>query len=479
MSTTYSTPSGYITDVGYMPTFTHFVAPDWLDLTALISGFAPPARADGFAFCELACGCGLTSAVLAATHREGVFHAVDLMPGHIAFAHRLVERIGIVNLTLHEMDFARAARLGLPRFQYIVAHGVYSWVGAQAREDLRSFIDRCLAPDGLVYLSYNAMPGWAADLPFRYLVATLAHRVSGDSIERYDAAEAALRRLSTAGMPALRISPIFTRFLAKQRRRLPVSYFAHEYLAPAWQPFYVTEVRAELATIGLRPVGAATLTDNFDSFVLQAAQRDALAEIDDDDLRELVRDCMLMSRFRRDVFSRGATRLTKGEQRRNILGRRFALMVPEPLVAYLMRTAAGSLRFDNSLARRIVAALSQSPQQLRSVGQPAREIVANALTLACAGIIRPVSKLDTPVDNLNSAFAEFDSEPIPLPFRALPSGTALELEPALHRYLRRRGRLPRRLQAWPEFLARATCAKGTSQSGSHPRQKRRRDRAKP
>jgi hypothetical protein len=454
----------YVTDVGYGATFTPFVAPDWLNLTAVISGFTPPVRGDGFAFCELACGRGLTAAVLAATHRDGQFHAVDLMPEHIAFARRLVERAGVGNLALHTADFAAAAQLGLPRFQYIVAHGVYSWIDAQARADLRRFIDRHLAPGGLVYLSYNAMPGWAPDLPFKHLVATFAQRAPGDSIERFAAAEAALRRLSAAGMPALRINPEVMRSLARQRKRLPAAYFAHEYLAPAWQPLYVTEARVELATIGLRPVGSATLVDNFDSFVLRAAQRDALAEIDDGDLRELVRDYMLMQRFRRDVFCRDALPLSEGEQRRHILRQRFALVVPEPLATYSMQTAAGRLRFDNPTAHHIVAALAQNPQPVRRPGQPAGDLVLNSLALASAGIIRPVNSDDASVGALNSALAELDSEAIPLPFRALPSGTALVLEPALHRHLRGRGRLPRRLRAWPDFLVRATRTHDALQS---------------
>ena len=458
-SVPHSGPLRYVTDVGYPPTFTPFLSPAWLDLTALICGFAPPARGNGFAFCELACGRGVTAAVLAVTHPEGVFHAVDLMSEHIAYGRRLVERADVANLTLHEMNFAGAASLELPRFQYIVAHGVYSWIDLQAREDLRQFIDRHLAPDGLVYLSYNAMPGWAADLPFQHLISALAQVAPGDSIAKFAAAEAALQRLNAAGVRALKASPMFTHIVPKQRRRLSARYFAHEYLAPAWQPLYVTQVRAELATIGLRPVGSATLADNFDSFVLQAAQRDALAEIGDDDLRELVRDCMLMTRLRRDLFSRHAVAIRADDQRRDILRRRFALVLPESMVTYSMKTEAGTVRFDNPLARRIVAALAHGPQPLRQLGEPNSELVTNALALASAGIIRPVNKRDTAVSALNDVLVEFDSEAVPLPFRALPSGTALQFEPALHRYLLKRGRLPRRLRAWPNFLAQAIRAK--------------------
>jgi len=66
------------------------------------------------------------------------------MPEHIAGARRLAKRAGIANLTLHACDFAKAASLGLPRFDYIVAHGVYSWIDPRARETLRYFIDRHL-----------------------------------------------------------------------------------------------------------------------------------------------------------------------------------------------------------------------------------------------------------------------------------------------------------------------------------------------
>ena len=449
--------SRYVSDVGYSATFTRFLAPDWLDLTALISGFAPPSRRGGFAFCELGCGLGVTTAIFAATHRDGRFHGVDMMPEHIAYGRRLAERAGIDNLTLHAVDFAGAARRELPRFHYIVAHGVYSWVDAQAREDLRRFIDHHLAPGGLVYLSYNAMPGWAADLPFQYVVNALAQVTPGDSIARFAAAETTLRQLSTAGVPTLKISPIFTRQLTRQHRQLPPNYFAHEYLAGAWQPRYVTEVRAELATIGLQPVGSATFVENFDSFVLRGAQRAALAEIEDDDLRELVRDYMLMQRFRRDVFCRDGALLDERERRRDILRRRFALMRPESSVTYAMRTAAGRLRFDTPSAHDLVAALSGGPQPLGKLGQPAGDVVANALALASAEIIRPVSDNDTPVSALNAAFSALDNEATPLPFCVLPGGTALTLEPALHRYLRGGGRLPKRLRPWRDFLAAATA----------------------
>ena len=84
-----------------------------------------------------------------------------------------------------------------------------------------------------------------------------------------------------------------------------------------------------------------------------------------------------------------------------------------------------------------------------------RDVVANALALGAAGIVRPVGPCTGPVEALNTALEEIDTEKAPFAARALPCGTALELETALRRHLRDGRRLPRRLAAWPDFFASA------------------------
>jgi SAM-dependent methyltransferase len=154
------TTAGYVTDTVYVRDVSPEVSPDWLDLVATINGFEPPAAGRPHSWCELGCGRGLSAIVAAATHADGDYHAIDLMPAHIDEARRTAEAAGIGNLTFHALDFAAAGALDLPRFDYIVAHGVYAWIDGPAAEAFRAFIDRHLAPGGLVYVSYNAMPGW-------------------------------------------------------------------------------------------------------------------------------------------------------------------------------------------------------------------------------------------------------------------------------------------------------------------------------
>src|SRR4051794_12944444 len=71
--------AGYVTDIPYMRGFKPMLAPAWLDFVALLGGVRPPARGDGFAWCDLGCGQGVTAAILAATHPAGEFHGIDAM----------------------------------------------------------------------------------------------------------------------------------------------------------------------------------------------------------------------------------------------------------------------------------------------------------------------------------------------------------------------------------------------------------------
>lgn len=264
--------SGYVTDVPYTRGFFPQLAPAWLDFTATISGTSPPTRRDGFAWCEMGCGQGMTTAILAATHPGGRFVSIDLMPEHINLASRFAAGADIGNATFLVADIADDP-MGGAKFDYIVAHGLYSWIDASAQAALRRFIDRHLSPGGLVYLSYNAMPGWAADLPFQRLAVALGRDQGGDSTARFQVALKSIRALMDAGAPSL-VSGTMAAPILEQEARFPQAYLAHEYMGAHWQPLFVTEVRAAMAEIDLVPAGSATLAENFNSFVLRRAERE-------------------------------------------------------------------------------------------------------------------------------------------------------------------------------------------------------------
>jgi SAM-dependent methyltransferase len=448
--------NGYVADVPYVRAFIHELAPAWLDHVAVISGLSPPARQDGFAWCDLGCGQGVTAAMLAAMHPGGEFHAIDAMPEHIDHGRRFADEAGVANVSFHVADFAVAADLPLPKFDYIAAHGVYSWVGPQTRADVRSFIDRHIKPGGLVYISYNAMPGRAADLPFQRLVRAFGETCAGDSIERVVTALKIVDSLLTLKAPALVASPMLSQ-LKKQKSRYAPAYLAHEYMGQHWDPLFVTEVRSEMAQIGLKPVGSATLVENHDSFVLGKAAREALAVIGDEDVRELARDYLIDQFFRRDLFVREGEALDEHAQRQQLLANAFAITCKADKIEYTLRTAAGRLNFDNAAARAITAALAAGPCRLGTIaeqsGAAAEDVVANTMVLCASTQIRPVESGRASVAAINAAISRWLGGPEEVPYVALPCGTALAINDPMRSILRGDTGKGVEYDGWRDFLA--------------------------
>jgi SAM-dependent methyltransferase len=422
--------SGYVSDVRYARNFIRETAPAWLDHVALVSGFQPPARDSSFTWCDLGCGAGVTAAILAATHPQGAFHGIDAMPIHIEDAQRLKRDAGIPNVHFHTANFSTAA-LDLPAFDYIVSHGVYSWVSLEARRAWLNFIDQHLKPNGLVYVSYNALPGRAADLPFQRLVRALGERLPGDTNQRMTLALDVAATMMALNPPALTAGTLAQR-CRDHAGDLDSSYLAHELMVQHWNPCCVTEVRADLASIGLAPAGSATLVENYDRFMLGRAARDILGGIDDPDAREFARDVLINQCFRRDVYIRGGERIVEPERSRRLMNSSFFLSAPADNVEYVFDTPAGSVKFDNRAARHIVKELSAGPRRLSDVVTPAisaQDILANAVALTAATTLWPVEAADSPVESINRAISGRAGTPDEIRLQALPFGTAIPVTP--------------------------------------------------
>jgi SAM-dependent methyltransferase len=429
---------GYATDIPYLRDFKPMLAPAWLDHVALVAGLEPPARKSGFAWCDLGCGQGITANILAVTHPRGTFHAIDAMPAHIDHARRLAAEAAIRNVGFHCVDFTGAADLDLPPFDYIVAHGVYSWVDSASQRALRRFFDRRLKPGGLVYVSYNAMPGWARDLPFQHLAHSLARGFTGNSAKRFTAALGTVRALAAAEVAAL--APSFIVGELKQRPEdYTPAYLVHEFMPDAWQPLYVTEVRAAMKTIGLAPVGSATLIENLDPLVLSESACATLRTIADMDLRELVRDYYLDQRFRCDVFARDSRRLSGKQRCKALQEATFALARPAAGIRYSAATPTGFRPYNNPVARAIVDGLASGPRLLAETSPiPAsvQDLATNILLLCAVGDTMPVEPGHASVETLNRAVFRRLDGPEEIGWLALPCGTAIEVDLNLMRSLR-------------------------------------------
>jgi SAM-dependent methyltransferase/methyltransferase-like protein len=131
--------------------------PDRLATVATLLGVNPPALATSRVL-EIGCADGSNIIPIAAAWPDAFVVGCDLSPRPIEHAKRLADEIGLRNLTLLQTDI-RALPEELGSFDYIIAHGFYSWVPSEVRDALMALIAARLTPNGVAYVSYNALPG--------------------------------------------------------------------------------------------------------------------------------------------------------------------------------------------------------------------------------------------------------------------------------------------------------------------------------
>ena len=172
------------------------------------------------------------------------------------------------------------------------------------REAIRRIIRRRLKPGGLVYLSYNCLPGWAVEAPLRKLLIEIGATGTGDTRQRTERALRSVQGLSDRKLRYFTANPAAAAAVDAYVRS-PSSYLVHEFLNEAWEPFYASDVADELAEAGARFLGSATLVDNYPALVVSGEAAAAVSELGTERQRQLAVDFAVNRRFRRDVFVGG------------------------------------------------------------------------------------------------------------------------------------------------------------------------------
>ena len=110
---------------------------------------------------ELGCARGGNIIPMALAHPQSRFVGIDLSSRQIAEAREVAAELKLANLELKEISITEVGE-DFGQFDYILCHGVYSWVPPAVQEAIMRICDRNLAPQGVAYISYNALPGWHA-----------------------------------------------------------------------------------------------------------------------------------------------------------------------------------------------------------------------------------------------------------------------------------------------------------------------------
>ncbi len=141
------------------PSMSHYSThPDCLATLAVLGGMRP-ASIQHCRVLELGCADGGNLFPMAYGLPGSQFIGLDLSATQISAGLEKLKAIGLANVSLHCMDIMDVGP-ELGTFDYIIAHGVYSWVPEFVREKILEICRQMLAPQGVAFISYNAYPGW-------------------------------------------------------------------------------------------------------------------------------------------------------------------------------------------------------------------------------------------------------------------------------------------------------------------------------
>ncbi len=132
--------------------------PDRLATVATLLGMVPP-PVTRCRVLELGCASGGNLIPMAYALPESEFIGIDLSGREVAEGQASIKTLGLPNITLKHLNILEVD-VSLGQFDYIIAHGIYSWVPETVREKMLALCREQLAPNGVAYISYNVHPGW-------------------------------------------------------------------------------------------------------------------------------------------------------------------------------------------------------------------------------------------------------------------------------------------------------------------------------
>jgi len=364
--------AGYVADIGYTFGYYTELNPQRVKLAFLNAGLVCP---DFGTACELGFGQGMSANIHAAAS-VATWYGTDFNPAQAGFAQELAAASG-TQAKLYDQAFADFAnRTDLPDFDYIGLHGIWSWISDENRAVIVDFIRRKLNVGGVLYISYNTQPGWAAMVPMRDLL-TEHSEVMGASgqgiVPRIDAALDFAEKLLATNPTYAKANPQIAERVKKIKEQNR-NYVAHEYFNRDWLPMSFADMGRWLQPAKLNFAASANYLDYVEAVNLTSDQQALLKEIPDELFRQSVRDFMVNQQFRKDYWVKGARKLNALEQAESLRAHRVVLATHRPDVSLKVNGALGEATMTESIYAPILDALADhKPKTLGQLEQALKD----------------------------------------------------------------------------------------------------------
>ncbi|BCB19424.1 class I SAM-dependent methyltransferase [Bosea sp. ANAM02] len=268
-----------------------------------------PALPSAMRVLELGCGRGGNLIPMAAQYPGSSFLGIDLSGDSIRQASANAAELGLSNLAFEQRDILAVGE-EIGRFDYIIVHGVYSWVPDAVRERIIALFGQLLAPQGVAYVSYNALPGCRLrDLARDVML--FAIKDIEDPRERVRVARGALKDIAEGSDPESFHGAALRQRL-KQVDELPDNVLYHDDLNPGARAFALHEVLSAAERHGLQFLAEASFPNLYGAAKGPAQQMLDRIPVERMALREQTLDLLIGRAFRETLLCRMDIPLRRG-----------------------------------------------------------------------------------------------------------------------------------------------------------------------
>jgi len=320
----------------------------------------------------------------------------------------------------YDASFEELLNKDLPMFDSISLHGIWSWISHENQHIILQFIRKFLSPNGIVYISYNCLTAWAANMPVRELFHShfKFNSTSTNPLQKVNDSLNFSEELLAQNPLFAQRNPNALNKVQDLKKQNP-NYLIHEYLNQDWQCFSFQQVVRILEEIKLTYAGSTDLNSHLDNINFSEQHQQFLNTIEHPVFKEQCRDYFANTQFRKDLYIRGKNTLTALEIQHRLRNTAFVLLTaPEKLP----KTISGYLgEFDliQEIYQPLGAYFKQSdykPQTIAELEQAIPNItyskLLNALVILChLGLAQPCQAASNPdmvehAQKLNRYFLE-------------------------------------------------------------------------
>lgn len=367
---------GYVTDVAYTYGYYKDLSPTFQNFCLLLSGHdSLPADENSF-HCELGFGQGVSLNIHAAAI-PGTYMGTDFNPAHAAHANKLAVAAGSQARVFDDSFEQLLARSDLPQFSSISLHGIWSWISSHNQDIIIDFIKQHLKPGGVVYLSYNCLPGISAVLPIKELFDSYSQLGTTETnvLTRIQQSLNFTQSLFNLEPQYVKAMPQVITTLNNLKNKDPY-YLAHEYFNLNWQALSFRDVNRQLDAGKLQYASTTDLITHVNSINLSAEALEFLTTIENPILREQTRDYFFNRQFRKDLFVRGAVALTLAEQKNRLLSTSIVLLTPLNHIPNQVTGYAGTFDLKPEIYQPFLELLAQADYAPKTIGYLLSQLTA-------------------------------------------------------------------------------------------------------